>query len=65
MRSSSAAACTAYAGSRHGRALRGPGPLDVTRAVGGHLAFGYGIHHCVGAPLDTEAELVAHVHSGA
>ncbi|RZS34853.1 cytochrome P450 [Herbihabitans rhizosphaerae] len=25
--------------------------LDVTRAAAGHLAFGHGIHHCVGAPL--------------
>ncbi|OLL73111.1 putative cytochrome P450 hydroxylase [Pseudonocardia sp. Ae263_Ps1] len=25
--------------------------LDVTRDTSGHLAFGYGIHHCVGAPL--------------
>ncbi|MFL6136250.1 MAG: cytochrome P450 [Frankiaceae bacterium] len=25
--------------------------LDVTRHVAGHLAFGHGIHYCVGAPL--------------
>jgi cytochrome P450 len=25
--------------------------LDVDRVVGRHLAFGYGIHHCLGAPL--------------
>ena len=25
--------------------------LDVERDTSGHLAFGYGIHHCLGAPL--------------
>ncbi|ANN15491.1 cytochrome [Amycolatopsis orientalis] len=25
--------------------------LDLSRNAQGHLAFGYGIHHCVGAPL--------------
>ncbi len=28
-----------------------PGRLDVERAEGRHLAFGHGIHHCLGAPL--------------
>ncbi|GAA1836218.1 cytochrome P450 [Pseudonocardia ailaonensis] len=25
--------------------------LDVTRDASGHVAFGYGVHHCLGAPL--------------
>jgi cytochrome P450 len=25
--------------------------LDVTRGAIGHLGFGHGVHHCIGAPL--------------
>ena len=25
--------------------------LDITRDVAGHVAFGHGVHHCLGAPL--------------
>ena len=28
-----------------------PARLDVTRDATGHVAFGHGIHHCLGAPL--------------
>jgi cytochrome P450 len=39
-----------------------PAKLDVTRANARHLAFGHGIHHCVGAPL---ARLEASIAIGA
>ncbi len=28
-----------------------PDTLDLERDAGGHLAFGFGLHHCLGAPL--------------
>jgi cytochrome P450 len=28
-----------------------PHALDVRRSAAGHLAFGHGVHHCLGAPL--------------
>jgi cytochrome P450 len=28
-----------------------PDRLDLTRDASGHVAFGHGIHHCLGAPL--------------
>ncbi|WP_030175026.1 cytochrome P450 family protein [Streptomyces sp. NRRL S-813] len=28
-----------------------PGRFDIRRAAGGHVAFGHGIHYCLGAPL--------------
>ncbi|WP_433351089.1 cytochrome P450 [Micromonospora sp. CA-111912] len=39
-----------------------PGRLDITRPAAGHVAFGHGIHHCVGAPI---ARLEAEVAVGA
>lgn len=28
-----------------------PNTLDITRKASGHLAFGHGLHDCLGAPL--------------
>jgi cytochrome P450 len=39
------------AANRDGTFIENPDTLDVTRGAPGHLAFGHGVHHCLGAPL--------------
>ena len=50
------------AANRDTEHLPGADALDVTREYGPHLAFGHGIHHCLGAPL---ARLEARIALGA
>ena len=43
---------------RPGTRYPAPDTFDIRRTAQGHLAFGHGIHYCLGAPL---ARLEAHV----
>jgi cytochrome P450 len=46
------------AANRDGAHFDDPESLDIDRALSRHLAFGYGIHFCLGAPL---ARMEAHI----
>jgi cytochrome P450 len=43
--------CALPAANRDPSYMKDPETLDVTRGAMGHLAFGHGVHHCLGAPL--------------
>ena len=43
--------CALPAANRDPMLLADPDRLDVRRGAPGHLAFGHGVHHCLGAPL--------------
>ena len=38
-------------GNRDPNFIAEPDTLDIRRGAPGHLAFGHGVHHCLGAPL--------------
>ena len=38
-------------GNRDDEFIERPEVFDITRGALGHLAFGHGVHHCLGAPL--------------
>lgn len=38
-------------GNRDDEFIERPEVFDITRGAMGHLAFGHGVHHCLGAPL--------------
>jgi cytochrome P450 len=52
--------CMAAANRDHDR-YADPESLDVDRSTTRHLAFGYGVHHCLGAPL---ARMEGHIALG-
>ncbi|WP_016696950.1 cytochrome P450 [Actinoalloteichus spitiensis] len=43
--------CSLPLANRDPELIADPDRLDVTRGALGHLAFGHGVHHCLGAPL--------------
>jgi cytochrome P450 len=43
--------CVTSSANRDPDRFDSPDVLDVGRDAGGHVAFGHGIHHCLGAPL--------------
>lgn len=43
--------CSLPAANRDRAVIDDPDILDISRGATGHVAFGHGVHHCLGAPL--------------
>ncbi|MEV4116028.1 cytochrome P450 [Nonomuraea sp. NPDC049695] len=43
--------CSLPAANRDRALIDDPDTLDIVRGAAGHVAFGHGVHHCLGAPL--------------
>ncbi|MEO3886478.1 cytochrome P450 [Nonomuraea sp. B5E05] len=43
--------CSLPSANRDPELMSGADTFDITRGAPGHLAFGHGVHHCLGAPL--------------
>ncbi|MEU6715229.1 cytochrome P450 [Nonomuraea sp. NPDC046802] len=43
--------CSFPAANRDPAFVDDPETLDISRGAAGHVAFGHGVHHCLGAPL--------------
>ncbi|MEU6789938.1 cytochrome P450 [Nonomuraea angiospora] len=43
--------CSLPAANRDRAFINDADTLDITRGAAGHVAFGHGVHHCLGAPL--------------
>ncbi|MBV8932034.1 MAG: cytochrome P450, partial [Kutzneria sp.] len=51
VRAGEAVVCSLSSANRDKALMDGAHVLDITREPSRHVAFGHGVHHCLGAPL--------------